>query len=262
MKLGISTWSLLNLDVSSAVKTIGDAGFDYVELWGEIPHAYPEWADMRRLKDTLSSYDLILTAHAPFTDLNPATLFEPVKGAIERTLKDFMRFATDLGVSVVTIHPGSVHNEAMVPRSIESCMAIMRSLVKEADGTVALSIENQAKGRSKYHHPLGNSVDAVASLLSQVEGTKFTLDTGHAHASGIEPLSLSKRFAERLREIHLSDNQGESDDHLIPGRGTARLKEVLDSVSGTDVLVCFELDPHRYSPEEVIRAATAFKNGA
>ena len=40
MKLGVSTWSLLKKDVYSAVKTIGDAGFEYIELWGEVPHAY------------------------------------------------------------------------------------------------------------------------------------------------------------------------------------------------------------------------------
>jgi hypothetical protein len=30
------------MDVESAVRAIGDAGFEYVELWGEVPHAYPD----------------------------------------------------------------------------------------------------------------------------------------------------------------------------------------------------------------------------
>jgi len=260
VKLGISTWSLLHLEISTAVKTIGDAGFDYLELWEEVPHAYPEWTDKKQLKDALSTYNFVLTVHAPFTDLNPATPFEPVRGAIEKTLKDFVRFVGDLGASVVTFHPGSVHNQAMIPQSIESSVAIMRALVKEADGTLTVSIENQSRGRSKYHYPLGSSVESMASLLSQVDGAKFTLDTGHGHASEAEPLDLCRRFADRLREVHLSDNGGESDDHLIPGKGTANLKGVLSAVPDVDMLVCLELDPHRYSAEEVMNAAVAFKN--
>lgn len=49
MKLGISTWSLLNSDVYAAVETIADAKYDFVELWDDVPHAYPDWIDKRKL---------------------------------------------------------------------------------------------------------------------------------------------------------------------------------------------------------------------
>ena len=259
MKLGISTWSLLNTDVNSAVRAVGEAGFEYIEIWGEVPHAYPDWTDKRRLKDTLSTYDLTITLHAPFADLNPAAPFQPVKGAVARTLADFVKFGEFLGASMITVHPGSVHNEALVPQSTENSILTLRGLVKEADGRLAINLENMTKSRSKYHFPLASTLESIDVLLAEVDGARFTLDTGHAHVNGYDPLSLAERVGDRLAEIHLSDNAGTADDHLIPGEGTANLQGLLDWVAEKDVLLCLELDPHRYTREQVLQAASEFK---
>jgi sugar phosphate isomerase/epimerase len=259
LKLGLSTWSLLRLDLNSAVRAIGDAGFEYLELWGEVPHAYPEWGDRKALKDTLSTYGMVVTMHAPFTDLNPASPFQPVQGAVGRTLEDFVRFSDFLGAAMITIHPGSVHNEALVPQSTANSIEAIRRMVRACRGRMTVNVENQAKGRSKYHFPLASTIESLELILAEVEGLKFTLDTGHAHVNGLDPLALATRESTSLREVHLSDNQGGSDDHLIPGEGTAKLQGVLDWARGTDVLVCLELDPHRYAEQQVLGAVEGMR---
>ncbi|MGD0477120.1 MAG: sugar phosphate isomerase/epimerase [Nitrososphaerales archaeon] len=259
MKLGVSTWSLLNTDLNSAVRAIGDAGFEYIEIWGEVPHAYHEWTDRKRLKETLSNYEMTLTLHAPFTDLNLATPFQPVRSAVARTLTDFVKFGEHLGASVITFHPGSVYNEALVPESTENSVAILRGLVKESGGRLTISIENQAKSRSKYHFPLASTIESLEMILAQVEGSRFTLDTGHAHVSGLDPLILVERVGSKLAEIHLSDNAGATDDHLIPGDGTASPHRLLEKVSQSNVLLCLELNPHTYTQDQVISAASELK---
>ena len=259
MKIGLSTWSLLGMEVNAAVRSIGDAGFDYIELWGEVPHAYHEWTDRRALKDTLSAYDMALTMHAPFTDLNPAVPFQPVKGAVEKTLEDFVKFSDFLGASVVTVHPGSVHNELLVRQSAAHVVATIRKMVKAAGGRLAVSVENQTKGRSKYHFPLASNFESLDLILADVEDSVFTLDTGHAHANGQDPLSYVRRAGDKLVEVHLSDNAGQSDDHLIPGEGTAPIAATLGALNGSDVLLCLELNPHKYSPDQVLHAASETK---
>jgi sugar phosphate isomerase/epimerase len=259
MKLGVSTWSLLNTDLNSAVRAIGDAGFEYIEIWGEVPHAYHEWTDWKHLKQTLSNYDMTLTLHAPFTDLNLATPFQPVRDAVARTLADFVKFGEHLGASMITFHPGSVYNEALVPESAENSVAILRGLVKESGGRLTICIENQAKSRSKYHFPLASTIESLELLLAQVEGSRFTLDTGHAHVSGLDPLILAERVGSKLAEIHLSDNAGVIDDHLIPREGTASLQGLLEKVSQSDVLLCLEFNPHTYTRDQVITAASELK---
>jgi sugar phosphate isomerase/epimerase len=260
LKIGLSTWSLLDQDIVSAVRAIGDAGFEYIELWGEIPHAYPDWVDKRRLKDALSSYGMTVTIHAPFTDLNPATPFEPVRGAVERTLEEFVEFSVFVGASVVTFHPGSVHNEALVPGSSASSTDFLKKMVNKAAGRLSVSVENLAKSTSKYYYPLASTADSIKALLSGEERLRFTLDTGHAHASGLDPFDLAQKTGPRLVEVHLSDNGGEHDDHLAPGEGTTDLKKLTGKLAGSDVLICLELNPHRYTPAQVLRAASSFKS--
>ena len=261
MKIGLSTWSLLGMDVVAAVRAIGDAGFDYIELWGEIPHAYPDWVDERPLKDALSSFSMTVTTHAPFTDLNPATPFEPMKGAVERTLERFVAFSVSAGARVVTVHPGSVHSEALVPGSAANSMTILRKMIAAAGGRLSVSVENQTKSSSRYHYPLASTTESLRALLSGEDGLKFTLDTGHAHASGLDPIDLVQMAGPRLVEVHLSDNAGEYDDHLVPGEGTADLKKLTGKLAGSDVLICLEINPHRYTPDQVLRASSSFKSG-
>lgn len=255
MKTGLSTWSLLGLDVYSAVKAIGDRGFEYVELWGEVPHAFPGWVDKGRLADALSPYGMTVTTHAPFTDLNPANPFQPVKGAVERTLVEFVEFSVALGAKVVTVHPGSVHNEALVPESSASSVATLRKMVGAAGGRTAVAIENQAGSSSRYHYPLASTRESLERLLADTPGAKCTIDTGHAHVSGQDPLELVGGVRDRLVEVHLSDNDGGGDDHLIPGNGGVPMAPLLEKISGTDVLLCLELNPHKYSPEEILSYA-------
>ena len=260
MKIGLSTWSLLGLDVASAVRAVGDAGFDYVELWGDAPHALPGWVDKHALMEALSSYEMTITMHAPFTDLNPANPFQPVRGAVERTLEEFVRFGDSLGAKVITVHPGSVHNEAMVPASAANAASILRAMVRAADGRLAISVENQTISKSKYHYPLGCSADSLNALMEAVEGLRFTLDTGHAHASAQVSDEFVQMAGPRLAEVHLSDNTGASDAHLVPGEGTANLTKLMAMLAGSDVFVCLELNPHTYAPQHVLAAVASFKS--
>ncbi len=259
MKLGLSTWSFLQSDLYTAIRTIGDAGVEYIELWGEVPHAYHGWVDRRRLKDALSVYSFTLTMHAPFTDLNPATPFEPVKGAVAKTLREFVRFARDLGAVRVTFHPGSVHSGALVHQSVQDAVGLMRDLVKESRGGPFINVENQVGSRSHYHFPVGGDPESMGTLLANIKGASFTLDTGHAHVNGDDPSALFERFRKDITEIHLSDNDGKTDEHLIPGRGSANLGMLLGGLKDADVLVCLELNPFRHSQEEVLGAVEAVR---
>ena len=261
MKVGLSTWSLLEQDVYSAVKKIGDAGSEYVELWGEVPHAYPELVDRRKLKDALSAYDMLVTTHAPFTDLNLASPFQPVKEAVERTLEGFVKFSEFLGAKMATFHPGSVHSAALVPRADDSAASSLSKMVEASGGAMSINIENQSKSNSKYHYPVGSTLESLTRVLSAVPGSKCTVDVGHAYVSGLDPSELLGALGDRVAEVHVSDNAGDADDHLIPGQGTAPLGRIMDEVRDRDVLVCLELNPHRYGPDQILDAFRQAKSG-
>jgi sugar phosphate isomerase/epimerase len=257
LKLGLSTWCFLRSDVYSAIRTVDDAGVDFVEIWGETPHASLEWVDRTRLKDALSTTNLTATMHAPFTDLNLGATTQPVRSAIRKSLEEFVDMALYVNAKTVTFHPGSTNYSGLLDVANENSLKSISELLDHGKGAITLNIENQAASTSPYYIPLCRSVQSVEAFLSAVDGVGLTLDTGHAHISQIDPGEFYSRLKPRISEIHLNDNDGAFDDHLMPGAGKVPLKTLYSAIAGEDVDVCLELNPFKLSPEEVLAAVEA-----
>ncbi|MFT5368069.1 MAG: sugar phosphate isomerase/epimerase [Candidatus Latescibacterota bacterium] len=58
---------------------------------------------------------------------------------------------------------------------------------------------------------------------------KLTLDTGHGNLCDCLH-DLVATFSERLAFLHLHDNQGIKDEHLVPGRGTIDWKRLISDL--------------------------------
>jgi sugar phosphate isomerase/epimerase len=73
-----------------------------------------------------------------------------------------------------------------------------------------------------------SNTDALLRLMDAVDNDNFgaVLDTGHQHAQK-EILSLSiEKLGPRVYCLHASDNDGETNQHLAPGRGTVDWEDV------------------------------------
>ena len=67
-----------------------------------------------------------------------------------------------------------------------------------------------------------SNTDALLRLMEAVDSDNFgaVLDTGHLHAQKeILPLSVEK-LGSHIRYVHASDNDGQTNQHLVPGTGT------------------------------------------
>jgi len=85
--------------------------------------------------------------------------------------------------------------------------------------------------------------------LDELEGLpNLVLDTSHAAVAGRDLLETRKRFGERLRHVHLSDNAGRGwDSHLPPGEGVLPIDELLVDLArdGYAGAVTLEVDLRR-----------------
>ncbi len=74
-----------------------------------------------------------------------------------------------------------------------------------------------------------SNTDAALRLFDHVghDNLGFVLDTGHLHAQKeLLPLSVEK-LGKRIFYVHLSDNDGKTNEHLGLGRGTVDFEGVL-----------------------------------
>lgn len=100
------------------------------------------------------------------------------------------------------------------------------------------------KGFDHYADP----VKMLGELeMMPTQNKAFCVDSGHAHAAvggGYPEISDHIRmFKDYVKVLHLHDNNGESDQHLLPGQGTIRWKELFAALQeiGYDGYYNYEL---------------------
>jgi sugar phosphate isomerase/epimerase len=119
----------------------------------------------------------------------------------------------------------------------------------EARTGVTVAIENMFPVRVA-----GRDVTFHANQdLDELEGLPhLVLDTSHAAVARHDPIDVRRRFGDRLRHVHLSDNAGKGwDSHLPPGEGVLDTDAFLDDLvaSGYTGDVTLEVDLRRHLTE-------------
>lgn len=95
---------------------------------------------------------------------------------------------------------------------------------------VTLALENSPRRRGVF----GVTAEECGRFLTLLgPEIAFTLDVGHAHTlGGNSAVEFARAFRDRLATVHLSDNQGEHDEHLTPGLGSVPWRQVLEELEG------------------------------
>jgi sugar phosphate isomerase/epimerase len=109
---------------------------------------------------------------------------------------------------------------------------------------------------------LQNELSWPASLVHFVEdaldtdSARICMDFGHAHAEG-DLVDAIETVSEHLVAVHVNDNQGRHDDHLVPFEGTIDWAAALTEVQkvGYDGTLMLELAPARGSTKELLQKA-------
>ncbi|WP_331709809.1 sugar phosphate isomerase/epimerase family protein [Methanobacterium congolense] len=219
--MGFSTLALFVKSFEEWLQTAEKDGFSMMEILCEGPWTWPRNA-LNLYRDDLQifrSYDVDVYLHAPTIDMNPASLNTGIREETLRQIKETIDMAVEIDAIAITTHPGLIHRLEDRVRDMGMKLAIetLQEAVKYAeDRGVILSLENMP---ARYAY-FCNSPDEHQYFLDEC-GCRATVDIGHANTFG-DPgkfLELDGIFYH-----HLSDNDGERDQHLALGEGTLDLK--------------------------------------
>ena len=251
MKMASVTSLLKYYPLPAALKTIADAGYDGVELWGGFPHA---WSEDFYEGDTLDKaaiarcVELIRKSGLELVSYLPEQCFYPVNFLVddappfdaarlaERSMRYFER-AIDVAGAL-----GSPHMAMTTPfwgwerkdgefvhtrnKRMDAVIAAFRRLAERAERAgVVLVVEPLTHLETTSVETLDNSLEMLKGVGSK--HLQMMLDTGHANVTarqlGQEPAAYFRHnieaLGDHLRHIHLSDNFGDLDAHLLPGEG-------------------------------------------
>jgi sugar phosphate isomerase/epimerase len=179
----------------------------------------------------------------PLCDLSAAD-----RGLREASL-DLMRleaeFARVLGCRDIVVHPvglGSKMTDGWRERALAESGRGLDRLGREFG--VRFLIENMPPPYFGTDvRPLCRVVDALAS-----PHVGLAYDSGHAMLAG-DPVGIVRLMGPRLWGVHLHDNRGLQDDHLIPGTGIIPFEEVARALAEVHYGGTFMIEVYRPTAE-------------
>lgn len=170
------------------------------------------------------SYNLAFTAHAPISDINIASFNPEIRAMALRLVRQTIEAAGRMGIDRVTVHPGLRMPMARWDddklRALTVDAAQQLAQVGEEVG-VTVCLENMAKNWvMTFQDPAW-----FADVFGRMEHLRFCFDLAHAHTNGEGCVDqFVTDFASHCGNVHVSDNHGELDAHLVLGKGTVPLE--------------------------------------
>jgi sugar phosphate isomerase/epimerase len=213
----------------SMLYCLGEAFYDMVDRLAEVEVEYIEIVDdgfhslnkrrVSALREIGVSHGLRYSVHAPFADVNIASPSPPMLRAMVKRLEQSIMHAQALGAYVWVFHPGmktgisSFYPSVDWLQNLKTAQTLAR--IAEEYG-VKIAVENVPEPLPC----LMKSVEDFARFYAQSSGDiSMVLDVGHSNVNGQTERFLNV-FADRIVHLHLSDNDGKSDQHLGIGHGT------------------------------------------
>lgn len=219
-----SSFLYFNYTLQEAIHRLHRFGYQGVEIWGGRPHAYRHDLDdqLDDIKRLLDSYGMSVPNFIPAQFRYPSilcSLNETVRRDSVDYIKDAIENARRLESPYVSLCPGmTLHGEdldqgwAQLRRSIEELLAY-------ASGSdIVLLIEPAHRFESTLILTVDDGLRMIEEIGSERLG--ILLDTGHAAVNGEDLAEAVRSLHDTPFHIHIDDNFGDSDAHLVPGEGS------------------------------------------
>jgi sugar phosphate isomerase/epimerase len=168
-----------------------------------------------------SSYDLGISVHAPFSDLNIASLNAPIWQETVKQIEATIEGLAD-HAHIFVIHPGYISPlAAFCPGKalVKNKQALIRLVQRAKECQVTATVENMVN----VDFLLGRFPHEIEDM--RLDSLGFTFDVGHANtADAIDTFSQM-----RIDHVHLHDNNGQADEHLPLGLGNINWERIMQA---------------------------------
>lgn len=231
----VSTYAWIEKPLRETVAELVDGGWKAIEIMCEGRHGeLLDWSEERLalLKRIGQDNGISWSLHAPITGCNPASSDTETILASASLLQRTLQIAEELGCAYVVVHPGEREEKLDDPNGNDNeaanrVVSFLQRVLKATEGyEVIIALENVPP----YPGLLGVEASFLKQVVQKADSprVRIVFDVGHAHLTGKGQCLMSlQNLLPYVIGLHLSDNRGETDDHLRLGEGTVPLEGVL-----------------------------------
>ncbi len=215
---------------------IEEAGYGGWEIVADGNYKLDNAECFKKIEEVIANTHLGISVHAPFGDLNLATLNDPIWRESIRQICTCITHASAI-TDRVTIHPGylSPVGKLMPQKVWDLQKEALRQIGKCAtEHSVLACLENMI-GVKEF---LCQLPEELIGMTDGIEGIGMTFDFGHANTLG--KVNSYLPYVKKASHIHIHDNHGMSDEHLALGDGNINWnsigKTIAENYSGIIVI--------------------------
>ncbi|MDD1721564.1 MAG: sugar phosphate isomerase/epimerase [Euryarchaeota archaeon] len=179
-------------------------------------------ATLSLIQHAVSSCGLEVSIHAPFSDLNIASVNQPIWLETLRQIKETIALAAEY-TYIFIVHPGYISPLATqcLDKAVSKNNDALRAIAQSAaEYGVKATIENMAN----VNGFLGRLPQEIEAMTKNSVG--FTFDIGHANTTH----SIESFLEMPVDHVHLHDNHGVTDEHLVLGEGSIDWNRTLNAL--------------------------------
>jgi len=191
--------------------------------------------------ERLEQHGIPCTFHAPFEDLRPASFDSKIREISEKRLLDTCKIAEIFHPQGIVCHTGFwdwIHYEKeneWLERATESWLKICAAAKK-------------AGTRILLENVFDESPRMLSTLVKKLgkDNAGVCLDIGHLTCFTKHPLETwLAELGDHIEELHLHDNHGVFDEHLVMGWGNIDFNPLFQYIKDHDLLPVYTLEQHR-----------------
>lgn len=217
--IGLSTASVYPESTAHAFGYAAKLGYDAVEVMVGIDSLSQQASALRQLSEHHGVP--VCAVHAPCLLITQRVWGTDPWGKLERSAE----MAQTLGADVVVVHPPFRWQKDYAREFVQGIAGL-----EESTG-IAFAVENMYPWRATTNR--GIEVYLPGWDPSEEDYAHATIDLSHAAVSQSDAVQMALRLGDSLRHVHLTDGSGSAkDEHLVPGRGTQRARDLLEYLAG------------------------------
>ena len=228
LKIGITNTSFNVYGADGRYDAIKKSGYDSIDFQ-EFANIYTDFftlpeeefiEEVKAQRAKIESYGLkVHQAHAPWVWDAPRDRTPEDREMWLLAMKKALKGVSALGADLMVVHALCPYDDR--DENPDEVIALNEQFIADvADFAATYGITVCLENLPFKKHPV-SSVEAVCDIVDKLnrDNLKICLDTGHAAIFDPDVAAAVRCIGNRLATLHIHDNMGASDSHLVPGDG-------------------------------------------
>lgn len=265
------------IPIMDCVKRLHKAGYEDVDLNFCLMNQYDleltndKWMDwVKEMGQLLAQLNMTAEqAHTPFYNVLDPSSVKDVDHTEEMVRRSIIA-AGELGVKAMVIHVGTHFFDNDYKKILRDNVEYLKPHVElAAKYNMSIAVENLfdkmdpklGYRRRRYSARVDEVLDVVDTLKKSYDNVGVCWDFGHANEMGWDQPQALEMIGDRLIALHVQDNYGVTDDHLLPYHGTVQWEPIMRTLKKIGYKGVFAYETHKAAmrvPEPLIDALLAY----